>query len=88
MSFEEQKQEIIEHLEIISNACCDISEIIDLVQQLTQPKPPTCASCKYLNANTCVSECMNTKIPISLQNDEGIPGNFGCNKHSDYERKE
>lgn len=78
MNFEQQKQEIIEHLEIISNVCCDISEIIDLVQQLTPPKPPTCASCKKLT-NCKIS---NAVFPMYNAID------FGCNKHSDYERKE
>lgn len=46
--------------------------------QLAPPKPPTCKSCKKLN--TC--KISNSVFPMYNA------GEFGCNKHSDYEEIE
>lgn len=92
MSFEEQKQKIKYILEnvdfgsleeycpdhVLVEIQHDIESVIELIEQLTPPKPPTCESCNKLT--TCKISNSVFAIHNAIE--------FGCNKHSDYERKE
>lgn len=85
MSFEEQKQRIINILclEYKKPPLCQLIDceyrdyIVKLIKQLTPPKPTTCASCKKL------TNCKISNVVFAMHN----AIEFGCNQHSDYERK-
>lgn len=92
MSFEEQKQKIKDILENVAfgnlEEYCpdhvsveiqhDIESVIELIEQFTPPKPPTCQSCNKL------TNCKISNVVFAMHN----AIDFGCNHHSDYKKKE
>lgn len=55
------------------------------LKELQTPKPPTCSTCKHMQKQIYLQECMNEESAIYMDSvDNEYIKSMGCNHHSDF----